>query len=430
MLRLIDITNVLIKYQLDQYLLRNPASRFIAKGAQTLFGIKTVGGPAVQRARLALEELGPVFIKLGQMISSRPDIFPQSLVTEFSRLRENVNPISTKIVIQTIEEDLGSSINSVFKTFDRNAVAAGSVAQVHYAVLHNGDEVAVKVLRPGIEKVINNDINLVRQILPMVEMYKPILKQFNISKVIDELHTSILKELDLTIEANNIERFANNMQICEFVITPKVYKEFSSPCVLTMQRMMGVPIDNVEKLREQGVDINQVVMHGVEALMMQIFYYGFFHADQHPGNLWIQPDGKRVYLDFGIMGEITEADRKTLLKILFHLYGKNYNKIIDAVTDAGWAPASLNKELLQINLGEIALMLVNRRQADFSLGTVISTLFTTFRKFEIQIPYQFTLLVKTILVTEGLSKQLAPDLNIQAAAEPVLIKHFLKSTAK
>ena len=430
MLRLIEITNVLIKYQLDHYLLRNTASRFISKGAQALFGIKTVGGPAVYRARLALEELGPVFIKLGQMLSSRPDIFPKSLVDEFSKLREHVNPFPIVEAIQIIEEDLNSNINDIFKTFNHSATAAGSVAQVHYAVLHNGDEVAVKILRPGIKKIIDNDVGLLRQVLPLAEIYKPILKQFKVSKVIDELHTSILKELDLVIEANSIERFATNMQNCEFVITPKVYKEFSSTRVLTMQRMTGTPIDNVDALTAQGVDINQVVLHGVEALMLQIFYHGFFHADQHPGNLWIQPDGKRVYLDFGIMGEITETDRKTLLKILFHLYGKNHNKVIDAVVDAGWAPASMNRELLQIKLEEVALMLVNRRQADFSLGNIMSSLFTTFRKFEIQIPYQFTLLAKTILVTEGLSKQLAPDLNIQSAAEPVLVKHFLKSTAK
>lgn len=429
MLRLIDITNVLIKYQLDHYLLRNTASRFISKGAQALFGIKTVGGPAVYRARLALEELGPVFVKLGQMLSSRPDIFPKSLVDEFGKLREHVNPFPTVEAIQIIEEDLNRNINDIFKTFDRSPVAAGSVAQVHYAVLHNGDEVAVKILRPGIRKIINNDIGLIRQVLPLAAIYRPILKQFNISKIIDELHTSILKELDLAIEADSIKRFAANMQNCEFVMTPGVYDEFSSTRVLTMQRMTGTPIDQVDTLKAQGVDIDQVVIHGLEALMLQLFYHGFFHADQHPGNLWIQPDGKRVYLDFGIMGEITETDRKTLLKILFHLYGKNYNKVIDAVVDAGWATDSLDRNLLQIKLEEIALMLVNRRQIDFSLGDLMSNLFTTFRKLEIQIPYQFTLLAKTILVTEGLSKQLAPGLNIQSAAEPILIKHFLKSSA-
>ena len=257
MIRIIDITNVLIKYQLDQYLLRSPVTQFISRGARSLFGIKTVSGTTVERVRMALEELGPVYVKLGQMVSSRPDLFPKSLVDELSKLREQVKPFPTSIATNVIEQDLHKNIKSLFKTFDRVPVASGSVAQVHYATLHDNSEVAVKVLRPGIKAIIENDINLIKQMLPVVSMYRPHLKQIDLVKIIDELHSSLVKELDLTIEAASIEKFSANMQNCEFVVTPQVYRDLSSQHVLTMQRMSGTPIDQVNILKAQGVDIKQ-----------------------------------------------------------------------------------------------------------------------------------------------------------------------------
>jgi ubiquinone biosynthesis protein len=231
-------------------------------------------------------------------------------------------------------------------------------------------------------------------------------------------------ELNLLDEAKNIERFANTMQDCKYVQVPKVYH--GTPNVLIMQRMYGTPIDHVEQLRAQNINIEQVVLQGVEALMLQVFRNGFFHADQHPGNLWIQTDGSRVYLDFGIVGEISETDRKILLSILFHLYSKNYQKVTATVTSAGWINNIDDNELFEKDLSDVGNLFVGKKQKDFSVGAALNHLIKTFEKYSVNIPYQFTLLCKTIVQIEGTSKTLAPELDLQKITVPLLLKHFVK----
>jgi len=427
MLRISDIVGVVIKYRLDEYLFRGAKTRLLllaGKSIRSIFTTQTIDGTVGYRIRKALEELGPVYVKFGQMLSSRPDIIPPSIVKELELLRESVKPFDSYTAVKILEDDLGLSLNEIFADFDLTPIAAGSVAQVHYAKLITGELVAVKILRPNIESQIKKDIALFRQVVSLVEIYKPDIKKIKISKIIDELSQSILAELDLRKEAESITRFAENMQEFTYIHVPQVYRQWSGKNILTMERMQGTPINQVNDLREQGVDMDRLVSQGLESLMIQIFRDGFFHADQHPGNLWIKPDGTRIYLDFGIMGELSKQDRTTLLKILFALYTNNIKKIISLITEAGWLTLNTNSTEIENSLQTVSQSIVNRRQQDFSLGKVVTELFRSLESFDVSVPYQFTLLAKTILVVEGVSKQIAPNLNIQSLAEPILLRHF------
>jgi ubiquinone biosynthesis protein len=430
MLRISDIIGVVIKYRLDEYLFRGAKTRLLLLAGQSIrsiFAHKTIDGTVGYRIRKALEELGPVYVKFGQMLSARSDIVPPSIVKELELLRESVKPFDSQTAVKILEDDLGSPLDEIFSSFDLTPVAAGSVAQVHYAILITGEPVAVKILRPDIEIQIKKDIALFRQIVSLVEIYKPDIKKIKISKIIDELSQSILAELDLRKESSSIARFAENMKEFTYIHVPQVYSQWSGKNALTMERMQGTPINHVDDLCEQGVDIDKLVSQGLESLMVQIFRDGFFHADQHPGNLWIKPDGTRIYLDFGIMGELSTQDRTTLLKILFALYTNNIKKIILLITEAGWLTLTTNSTEIENALQKVSQSVVNRRQKDFSLGKVVTDLFRSLEKFDVSVPYQFTLLAKTILVVEGVSKQIAPNLNIQSLAEPILLKHFKPS---
>ena len=426
-MRISDIIGVVIKYRLDEYLFRGAKTRLLLLAGQSIrsvFAHKPIDGTVGYRIRKALEELGPVYVKFGQMLSARPDIVPPSIVKELELLRESVQPFDSDTAVKILEDDLGLSLNQIFSSFDLTPVAAGSVAQVHYAELITGEHVAVKILRPNIEIQIKKDITLFRQVVSLVEIYKSDVKKLKISKIIDELSQSILAELDLRKEAVSITRFAENMQEFTYIHVPQVYHQWSSKNILTMERMQGIPINHVDDLRAQGVDIDKLVSQGLESLMMQIFRDGFFHADQHPGNLWVKPDGTRIYLDFGIMGELSTQDRTTLLKILFALYTNNTKKIISLITEAGWLTLTTPSLEIENALQKVSQTIANRQQQEFSLGKVVTDLFRSLESFDVAVPYQFTLLAKTILVVEGVSKQIAPNLNIQKLAEPVLLKHF------
>jgi ubiquinone biosynthesis protein len=347
---------------------------------------------------------------------------------ELAKLKDKVTPFSIDRAGQIVEEELGRPINNVFLYFSDQPVAAASVAQVHLAVLNSGEEVAVKILRPDIETIIHEDIQLFKYLITTINFFKSNLKGFNLIGIVEELETSLLQELNLKLEAGNAEQFRKNMQDFSTVKIPKIYHELSTSKILVMERMYGTPIDNVKLLQQQGINLSSVAQHGLELLLIQIFRNRFFHADQHSGNVWIADDGSRIYLDFGIMGSLTKEDRDIAAQLMATLFLQDYKGFVEVQIQAGWVPTDVNLESLKKYYQSIGNMIVNKSQKDVALSTAFQRLLIVGEKFNIKVPVQFTLLVKTLVAIEGIAKTIDPTLNIQAAAKPIMIKHFSKWT--
>jgi ubiquinone biosynthesis protein len=429
MLRLPQVIYVVVKYGLDEYLTRYERTRFLSSAGtflKTMFNIKKPNGTVGYRLRLALEELGPAFIKFGQILSTRRDLLSDDMATELSNLKDKVKPFPTETAISIIETELGKPINTIFAHFSNEPIAAASVAQVHLARLLNGEEVAVKILRPGIEDVIKEDLNMFKYMISTMNFVKSNLKGLNFRGIVEELEVSILQELNLKLEAANADQFRTNMQDFAFVKIPKIYHELSTSKIMTMERMYGTPIDNVNELTAQGIDLPAVAQQGLELLIVQIFRNRFFHADQHSGNVWIDKDSNRIYLDFGIMGTLTKEDRDIAGQLMFALFLQNYNQFVDIQIKAGWVPEDADIASLKKYYQSIGSMIVNKSQKDAALSAAFQRLLTVGEKFGINVPVQFTLLVKTLIAIEGIAKTIDPNMNIQQAAKPLLMKHFSK----
>ncbi len=412
-MRLFYYGKVILKYKLEHLFPRQVLSNLgILRG---IFKIEPITGPLPLRIRLALEELGPVFIKLGQLLSTRQDILGPSIINELKKLQDPVEPVDYRSVEPIIKKI------PLALQLDPTPAAVGSVAQVYHAKLNSGDDVVVKILKPNINSIIEQDFKFLKNSSKLFKIVKT-FRRLKIDKIIDELHVSIKKELDLTIEAQSIERFRHNMQQFNFIKVPKVY--YADKDVLIMERMYGIPIDQKEDLLDQNIDIVNMLNQGLEAFVVQSFYYGFYHADPHPGNVWIDKEGNRIYLDFGIMGEISRQDRETLLRLAVMLFNKRYNAVKELVLNAGWASNSLDG--LEIKL-ETVLKSVNVKAAkDFSLSTTLSNLIDVLNEYEVDIPTHLVLFIKTLVAVDGFAKSLAPSNDVIKSLIPILVKHFSK----
>ena len=429
MFRLSKFIFVAIKYGFDEYLSRHERTQFLNLASsflKTSLGIKKPEGTVGYRLRTALEELGPTFIKFGQILSTRKDLLSEDMATELANLRDKVSPFATDRARQIVEEELGKPIDAVFAHFSNLPVAAASVAQVHLARLTSGEEVAVKILRPDIKGIIQDDIQLFKHLITTMNFFKSNLKRLNFKGIVEELEISLLQELNLKLEADNAEQFRKNMQDFPTVKIPKIYHNLSTSKILVMERMYGTPIDDTKLLEQQGIDLSLVARQGLELLLVQIFRNRFFHADQHSGNVWIADDGSRIYLDFGIMGSLTKEDRDIAAQLMGTIFLEDYKGFIEVQIRAGWVPEDVDLELLKKYYQSIGSMIVNKSQKDTAVSAAFQRLLTVGEKFNIQVPVQFTLLVKTLVAVEGIAKTIDPTLNIQESAKPIMIKHFSK----
>ena len=421
--RLFTILQIVTKYQLDEYLSRYVKSPILNSSGdifRKLFFIKKVRAPLGTRLRYALEELGPVFIKFGQILSTRRDLLPAEIANELDKLRDRVKPFPNTQAKEIIEKELGRPLTEVFSYLSEYPVAAASVAQVYFAKLINGEEVAIKILRPNIERVIQEDLQLFKNLIATINFVKSDLKNFNFKGIVEELEISILQELNLKLEAANADQFRISMEEFSFVKIPKIYHSLTTSKILVMERMYGTPIDSVDTLQSQGVDLTAVAKQGLELLLVQIFKNRFFHADQHSGNVWIDKDSNRIYLDFGIMGNLSKEDRDVAAQLMTTLFLQDYRGFVEVQLRAGWVPNDVNVDSLKKYYQSIGNMI----QKDVSLSAVFQRLLTVGEKFNIKVPVQFTLLVKTLVAIEGIAKTIDPTLDIQAAAKPIMIKHF------
>ncbi|MCP2041826.1 ubiquinone biosynthesis protein [Neisseria sp. HSC-16F19] len=374
------------------------------------------------RLRLALESLGPIFVKFGQVLSTRPDLLPPAYAAELARLQDKVPPFDGAVAVAQITADLGQSPDALFAEFDPVPVASASIAQVHRARLFGGEAVAVKVLRPQILPVIEQDLALLRFGAVWVERLFADGKRLKPREVVAEFDKYLHDELDLMKEAANASQLGRQFAGSTMLQVPKVYYEYSSRNVLVLEWMDGTPIGDIAALKAQGVDFKQLARYGVEIFFTQVFDNGFFHADMHPGNIMVAADGRYIALDFGIVGSLTDYDKRYLAINFLAFFNRDYHRVATAHIESGWVPEDTRAEELEAAVRAVCEPIFNKPLSEISFGLVLMRLFETSRRFNVEIQPQLVLLQKTLLNIEGLGRQLDPDLDLWATAKPFLVR--------
>lgn len=422
--RLIFIVITVLRFGLDELAL----SSFRQRWVRVLVRVMTVGrrleAPRGVRLRLALERLGPIFVKFGQVLSTRRDLVPADLADELARLQDNVPPFPAAQARQLIEKAYGRTIEEVFATFEAEPVASASIAQVHFATLKDGREVAVKVLRPDMLSVIDDDLSLMRTLARWVERLSSDGKRLKPREVVAEFDNYLHDELDLVREAANAAHLRRNMSGLSLIMVPEMHWDLCTAGVIVMERMKGVPISQIQRLRDAGVDIPKLARDGVTIFFTQVFRDGFFHADMHPGNIQVSlaPEtfGRYIALDFGIVGTLTEFDKEYLAQNFIAFFRRDYKRVAELHVESGWVPAETRVDELEGAIRAVCEPHFDRPLKDISLGQVLLRLFQTSRRFSVEIQPQLVLLQKTLLNVEGLGRQLDPELDLWNTAKPFL----------
>ncbi|MFA6442192.1 MAG: ubiquinone biosynthesis regulatory protein kinase UbiB [Sterolibacterium sp.] len=426
-LRFLKIARIASRYGLDQMILEHEPSGRLMRLAGALQFWRVFGGqlrePRAVRLRLALEALGPIFVKFGQVLSTRRDLLPQDLADELAKLQDQVPPFPSEQAVAELERVYGRPVDQVFASFEREPVASASVAQVHFATLREedgGHEVAVKILRPGIVPIITKDIGLLRVAAALLETIWPDGKRLKPREVVAEFEKYLHDELDLMREAANCSLLRRNFHDSPLLRVPEVYWDFCDHSVMVMERMHGTPVGQIDALREQGVDLKALSKNGVEIFFTQVFRDGFFHADMHPGNIFVTPTGQYVALDFGIVGTLTDVDKKYLAHNFLAFFNRDYKRVAETHVESGWAPADTRIDEFEASIRAVCEPFFDRPLKEISFGRVLLRLFQTSRRFNVEIQPQLVLLQKTLLNIEGLGRQLDPDLDLWKTAKPFL----------
>ena len=420
LLRLLKILLVALRFGLDQFLLGHERLRLPRVAVQLLLFWRDLSAPRAVRLRLALEALGPIFVKFGQVLSTRRDLIPPDIAVELARLQDRVSPFPGAEVERILAAAYGKPLCEVFARFDLTPIASASVAQVHIAHLPDGREVAVKVLRPGIAAVIARDVALLDAAGRLLEWLWSDGKRLKPREVVAEFARHLEDELDLMREAANANQLRRNFRDSPLLAVPEVYWDWCATEVMVMQRMHGIPVSEVAALRAQGIDIPRLAQAGVEIFFTQVFRDGFFHADMHPGNILVAPDGQYVALDFGIMGTLTERDKHYLARNFIAFFRRDYRRVAEAHVESGWVPPGTRIEEFETAIRAVCEPIFDKPLKEISFGKVLLRLFQTSRRFNIEIQPQLVLLQKTLLNIEGLGRDLDPELDLWSTAKPFL----------
>ncbi len=417
-MRLLRVFAVGLRFGLHEFIprfARNPLVRLAARRTDR---------PRAERLREALETLGPIYVKFGQVLSTRRDLVPLDIADELAKLQDRVPPFPSDLAVAEIEKGLGRKIEAVFAAFEREPVASASIAQVHLATLHDGREVAVKVLRPRVEDEIAKDVALLATAAEFVERLWPDGRRLKPREVVAEFARHLEDELNLMREAANASQLRRNFERSALLLVPEVHWELCSERVMVMQRMRGTPVSQVETLRAKGIDIPALARAGVEIFFTQVFRDGFFHADMHPGNILVTTEGegtgRYVALDFGIMGTLTEADKNYLAQNFLAFFNRDYRRVAQAHLDAGWVPAHTRVDEFETAIRAVCEPVFARPLKEIYFGRLLLRLFQTSRRFSVEIQPQLVLLQKTLLNIEGLGRQLDPELDLWRTAKPFL----------
>jgi ubiquinone biosynthesis protein len=419
-LRLLKILCVSLRHGLEEFVLGHERVRGVRALVRLLLFWRPLREPRAVRLRRALEALGPIFVKFGQVLSTRRDLLPADIADELAKLQDRVPPFPAEQVMATLQRVYGRPPAEVFEDFGADAVASASVAQVHFARLPGGREVAVKVLRPGIAAVIAGDLALLHAGATLVEWLWADGRRLRPHEVVDEFAKHLEVELDLLREAANASQLRRNFLDSPLLLVPEVHWDYCTSEVMVMQRMHGTPVSQVAALRAQGVDIPALARAGVEIFFAQVFRDGFFHADMHPGNILVMPDGRYVALDFGIMGTLTEVDKHYLARNFLAFFRRDYRRVAEAHVESGWAPRETRVDDFEAAIRTVCEPVFARPLKEISFGRVLLRLFQTSRRFNIQVQPQLVLLQKTLLNIEGLGRELDPDLDLWETAKPYL----------
>jgi ubiquinone biosynthesis protein len=373
-----------------------------------------------RRLRQALETLGPIFVKFGQILSTRRDLLPLDIADELAKLQDQVPPFPSALAEAEIERSLGRSIQEVFSSFETQPVASASIAQVHVGRLHDGTEVAVKVLRPGVEAAIARDLALLETGAALAERWWAEGRRLKPREVVAEFARHLDEELDLMREAANASQLGRNFAGSPLLLVPAVYWDLCAQRVMVMERMRGTPISQVNTLREKGIDIPALAKAGVEIFFTQVFRHGFFHADMHPGNILVADDGRYIALDFGIMGALTEVDKNYLARNFLAFFNRDYRRVAQAHLDAGWVPPGTRVDEFEAAIRAVCEPIFAKPLREIYFGKLLLRLFQTSRRFNVEVQPQLVMLQKTLLNIEGLGRELDPDLDLWQTAKPFL----------
>ena len=418
--RLLKIVAVALRFGLDEFLRGHERVGGLPSLLRVLLFWRDISAPRAVRLRQALETLGPIFVKFGQILSTRRDLLPDDIADELAKLQDQVPPFPGDDAVAAIERAHGKPLTEIFKTFDRLAHASASVAQVHLAELNDGREAAVKILRPNIAGVIRNDLKLLDAGASLMEWLWADGKRLKPHEVVAEFARHLDDELDLMREASNASLLRRNFAGSPLLAVPEIYWEHCSTEVMVMQRMHGTPVSQVAALRAQGVDIPKLARNGVEIFFTQVFRDGFFHADMHPGNIFVAPGGQYIALDFGIMGTLTPTDKQYLARNFLAFFRRDYRRVALAHIESGWAPPDTSVEAFESAIRAVCEPIFDKPLKDISFGKLLLRLFQTSRRFNMEIQPQLVLLQKTLLNIEGLGRDLDPELDLWATAKPFL----------
>ncbi|MDH5659400.1 MAG: ubiquinone biosynthesis regulatory protein kinase UbiB [Gammaproteobacteria bacterium] len=372
------------------------------------------------RIRLALEDLGPIFVKFGQILSTRRDLLPDDIAVELAKLQDQVAPFDNKTAATIIETSLGHPLNEIFSDFSAAPFASASIAQVHAATLHNGKDVVVKVLRPNIKPVIQRDISILYVIADKIERYWPAGKNLRPRAVVAEFEKSLLDELDLMREAANASQLRRNFKDSEKLYIPEVYWDHCRKNIMVMERIHGTPIGNIDALIEKNINLQQLSERGVEIFFTQVFRHSFFHADMHPGNIFVADNGQYIAVDFGIMGTLNDTDQRYLAENFLAFFNRDYRRVAELHVSSGWVDKDTRIDEFETAIRAVCEPIFDKPLKDISFGQLLLNLFQTARRFNMEVQPQLILLQKTLLNIEGLGRQLYPELDLWKTAKPFL----------
>jgi len=420
--RLIHINYVLMKHGLDEIILATHLFRPVRYliYLSPWYWLKRDKGTRGERIRLTLEDLGPIFVKFGQIVSTRRDLLAPDIAEELAKLQDQVPPFPGDIARAIIEKELGAAIDDIYDNFDETPLASASIAQVHTAHLKDGSDVIIKVVRPDIKKRIQRDVELLYTLAHLAQRYWDDGRRLRPVEVVEHYEKTILDELNLSHEAANATQLKRNFSDTELLYIPEVYWDYTRRNVMTMERIYGIQISDIQGLKDAGIDFKKLSEQGVEIFFTQVFRDSFFHADMHPGNVYVRPDGRYMAIDFGIMGTLTNKDKHYLASNFLAFFNRDYKRVAELHIESEWVPADTPAEEFEAAIRTVCEPIFEKPIKDISFGRLLLSLFQTARRFDMEVQPQLVLLQKTLLNIEGLGRELYDELDLWKTAKPFL----------